>query len=166
MRVFPVTALALVALLTAAGCASETPDETPEGAGGTEDAAVETTDGGSVDDGSAGEEGGTGEEVVERFYAASEQITVELTLYSTDDGGRSTPFFSGYRPTVEFDHLGQSVACSVQLPAELDQFTPGETHLVGLECNEGVTVHVDEPGLTLVESGKENGEGEVVFTEV
>lgn len=150
----------LVALLLA-GCSGQSVDPAEEVA----DSPAEAVER-EVEETTAQTEAGTEEEAVERFYAASEQITVELTLYSTDDGGRSTPFFSGYRPTVEFDHLDQSVGCSVQLPAELDQFTPGETHLVGLECNEDVTVHVDEPGLTLVESGKENGEGEVVFTEV
>lgn len=166
MRTSPVTALALIALLTAAGCASETPGETTEGATGDPGgAAVETTDDGSADGGSAEEESGD-EEAVERVFGAGEQITVELTLYASDEGGRSTPFFSGYRPTVEFDHLAQSVACSVQLPADLDQFAPGETHLVGLECGEEVAVHVGEPGLTLVEGGRENGGGEVVFTEV
>ena len=143
MRTSPVTALALVALLMTAGCTAETPEEPREEA-------------------AAGEEA----EPVERVFGVGEQITVDLTLHATEDGGRSTPFFSGYRPTVEFDHLDQSVACSVQLPADLDQFAPGETHLVGLECDDEVTVHVDEPDLVLVESGKENGEGEVVFTEI
>ncbi|WP_017585634.1 hypothetical protein [Nocardiopsis ganjiahuensis] len=147
MRTPPVAVLALAALLTASGCASETPEEPQEGAPETAPAAGE-------------------EEAVERVFGAGEQITVDLTLYATEDGGRSTPFFSGYRPTAEFDHLDQSVSCSVQLPADLDQFAPGETHMVGLECGEEVTVHVDEPGLVLIESGKENGEGEVVFTEI
>lgn len=165
MRASPVTVLALVAVLTAAGCSSETPEETPERAvEAPEEVVDEATDDGSAADGPVGQEDGE-EEVVEWVFGAGEQITVELTLYSEADGGRSTPFFSGYRPTVDFDYLGQSAACSVQLPADLDRFEPGETRLVGLECAEEVTVHVDDQGFVLIESGKENGEGEVVFTE-
>lgn len=166
MRTSPVTVLALVALTAAAGCSSVTPEEIPERAvEAPEQAVEETADDGSVGDGPGGQEDGQ-EEIVEWVFGTGEQITVELTMYSTEDGGRSTLFFSGYRPTVEFDYLGQSVDCSVQLPAELDGFYPGETHLVGLECVEAVTVHVDEQGFVLIESGKENGEGEVIFTEV
>lgn len=147
MRTSPVTVPALVILLAVSGCASEAPEEPQEGG-------AETAPSAEKED-----------EAVERVFGTGEQITVDLTLYATEDGGRSTPFFSGYRPTAEFDHLDQSVSCSVQLPAGLDQFAPGETHMVGLECDEEVTVHVGEPGLVLVESGKENGGGEVVFTE-
>ncbi|WP_017582751.1 hypothetical protein [Nocardiopsis valliformis] len=153
---------ALTALLFA-GCSgpSDAPvEETADSpAGGLE--AVETEE--NPAETGAGE---PEEEITEWVFAAGDQITVELTLYSEADGGRSTPVYSGYRPTVEFDHLGQSVACSVQLPADVSPFEPGETHLVGLECAEEVTVHVDDPGFVLIEGGKENGEGEAVFTDM
>ena len=159
MRTSPVVFPAAFAALLLAGCSGTSAEPGEE----TADNPAEAV--GKAD----GEEGltetGTEEESTERVFAANEQITVELTMYDTDDGGRSTPFFSGFRPTVEFDHLNQSVTCSVQLPADLDHFEPGQTHLVGLECADEVTVHVDETGLVLVEGGRENGEGEVLFPE-
>ena len=158
-------ALAFPSLLLAAGCAASTdepestePVESAETAGGT----GETAQGEG-----AGGEGGTGEteEEQERTYAVGEQITVELTMYSAEDGGRQTAFFSGYRPTIEFDHLDLSVTCAVQLPTDLERFEPGQTHLVGLECVDEVVAHPDEAGFVLLEGGKENGAGAVVFTQ-
>lgn len=157
MRTSSVIALAVVALV-AAGCASGTPEESVgEGPEEGSEAVTETSDGTTEDE---------SDEVVEWVFGVGEQISVELTLYSGDDGGRGTPVFSGYRPTVEFDHLGQSVPCSLQLPSNVSPFEPGDTHLVGLECDEEVTVHVDELGFVLTEGGKENGDGEVVLTEM
>lgn len=156
------------AALLLAGCSGPSTEPAEEAADNPVEAVeVEETEGTSTETGGKG----TGasepeEEITEWIFAANEQISVELTMYDSDDGGRSTPFFSGFRPTVEFDHLNQSVACSVQLPAELDHFEPGQTHLVGLECADEVTVHVEETGLVLIEGGKENGEGEVVFPTV
>ncbi|GAA1116121.1 hypothetical protein [Nocardiopsis metallicus] len=156
---------ALLALLLT-GC-SGTSDEPAEEAADSPAGAAEAVQAEEPEEGLAetGAEGAE-EEVTEWVFAAGDQITVELTLYSEADGGRSTPVYSGYRPSVEFDHLGQSVACSVQLPADVSPFEPGETHLVGLECAEEVTVHVDDPGFVLIEGGKENGEGEAVFTDM
>lgn len=156
------TALALAGLLTAAGCASQGPGADPNG----EEAVGVPEEGADTDQAGGGLVAEEEEEVVEWVFEAGEQITVELTMYSEADGGRSTPVFSGYRPTVEFDHLGQSLTCAVQLPSDASPFEPGDTHLVGLECVDSVTVHVDEPGFVLVEGGKENGGGEVVLTEM
>lgn len=156
--------LTFPALLLTAGCAVST-DEAESAAPA--DAFEETVQGGDTEDGASDTETATEgtEEPQERTYAVGEQITVELTMYSTEDGGRHSPFFSGYRPTIEFDHLGRSSTCSVQLPVDLEQFDPGGTHLVGLECDAEIVVHPDEVGFALIEGGKENGEGVVLLTE-
>jgi len=167
MRTFATFVPALVAcaaLVAAAGCAPEGP-EADVGAGpGDGVAAAAEGSGGSAGEGSSGP--GETEETVVWVFGVGEQISVELTLHSGEDGGRGTPVFSGYRPTVEFDHLDQSVDCALQLPSTVGSFEPGDTHLVGLECDEEVTVHVDELGFVLTEGGKENGDGEVVLTEM
>lgn len=167
MRTCHVVVPAALAALLLAGCSGTSADPAEE----VVDNSAETTE--TAEDGGAGKSeespagtGGEEEIITEWVFAANEQISVELTMHDTEDGGRTTPFYSGYRPTAEFDHLNQSVACSVQLPADLAHFEPGQTHLVGLECAEEVTVHVDEPGLVLIESGKESGEGEVIFPAV
>ena len=99
----------------------------------------------------------------EHVFAPGEQITADLTMYDGDDG-RRTPFFSGYRPTIEFRHGGLSGECGVRLPVELREFPPGETHTVVLECGTEVVVSADDRGFALVEDGVERGTGEVVLT--
>lgn len=105
------------------------------------------------------------EEPEEHPYGAGEQITVDLTLLPTDEGGRVSPFFSGYQGTVDFGTESPGVDCSLRLPADLDEFVPGDSHMVVLECTEDVVVHVTETGVSLVEDGDEIGRGDVVFTE-
>jgi translation elongation factor EF-Tu-like GTPase len=95
-------------------------------------------------------------------YAAGEPITADLTMLPTGDGGRRTPFRSGYRPGVVFESEGREVACAVLLPDGLDAFPPGETHTVVFECADAVAV--EATGFTLVEHGRERGRGDVVLT--
>lgn len=102
--------------------------------------------------------------VTEHTYAPDEQITVDLTMHGGDDGGRTTPFLSGYQPTIEFEHQEQTAECTAQLPVELQEFPPGESHAIGLRCGTEVTVHADAPGFRLLEGGTEYGTGEVVLT--
>ena len=162
MRNVPV-ALFLV-VLAAAGCSTDSPggpgSAPPPESGGSASGKEESGDSVAVE----GAEGGQ-EEVTEYVYAVKEQITVDLTMYTNSEGGRLTPFFSGYRPVIEFDHQEQSASCSVQLPQGLSEFAPGESHVVGLECDTEITVHVDTPGFTLLETKAPHGAGEVVFTE-
>lgn len=148
------TALLLVAMFAVGGCSASSPS-------GPGSAPPPEPGGPAGVDGAGAEE----EEVTEYTYAANEQITVDLTMHTNSEGGRLTPFFSGYRPTIEFESQDQSAECTTQLPVELSEFAPGETHMVVLECDTEITVHVDTPGFTLLETGTEHGSGEVVFTE-
>ncbi|WP_150240738.1 hypothetical protein [Nocardiopsis quinghaiensis] len=102
--------------------------------------------------------------VTEHTYGPGRQITVDLTMRAGDDGGRTTPFFSGYRTTVRFEHRDQVAGCTARLPVGTREFRPGESHVIGLECDTEVTVHVDAPGLALLDGDDEHGSGEVVFT--
>ena len=143
MRTISIALLWAATLIAAAGCSADGQAPAP-GTGGIEEGAPPA--------------GG------EQTFEPGRQITVELTMAASDDGGRNTSFFSGYRPTVEFDYEEQSTMCYAQLPVELREFPPGETHRVGLECEDEVAVHPDTPGFRFVESGRAVGEGEVVFT--
>ncbi|WP_121180970.1 hypothetical protein [Nocardiopsis sp. Huas11] len=98
----------------------------------------------------------------EHAYAAGEPITADLTMLTTDDGGRRTPFRSGYRTGVVFESEEREVACAVLLPDGLAEFPPGETHTVVFECADPVAV--EATGFTLLESGRERGHGDVVLT--
>ncbi|MGW8528640.1 MULTISPECIES: hypothetical protein [Nocardiopsidaceae] len=136
MRATP-SLLALGALLLAAGC----------GGGEAQDPPAATAEA----------------EPTEYVFAPGDRITVELTMYDGEDG-RRTPFFSGYRPSIEFGHGGPAVECGAHLPVDLREFPPGETHTIVLECGSEVAVPVDDPGFALVEDGVERGTGEVVPT--
>jgi translation elongation factor EF-Tu-like GTPase len=143
MRKIPFALIAAAALVAVAGCSSDEPGSS-SGNGGVEEGAPP-----------AGSE---------QTFEAGRQITVELTMAESGDGGRITSFFSGYRPTVEFEYEEQSTTCYAQLPVDLREFPPGETHRIGLECDDAVAAHPDTPGFQLVESGKTVGTGVIVFT--
>lgn len=143
MRTIPIALLAVAALVAVAGCSSDEPDPS-SGSGGVEEGAPP-----------AGSE---------QTFEPGRQITVELTMNASGDGGRSTSFFSGYRPTIEFEYQEQSTTCYAQLPVDLREFPPGETHRIGLECDDAVAAHPDTPAFTLLEGGDALGTGEIVFT--
>ncbi len=103
--------------------------------------------------------GGTSREYT---YQPGEQITVDLTMHAD---GRTTPFLSGYQPTIEFAYQEQTAECSARLPVDLHEFPPGGNHVIGLDCDQEITVHTDTPGFRLLEDGTEYGTGEVVFTD-
>ncbi|KOX16978.1 hypothetical protein [Nocardiopsis sp. NRRL B-16309] len=111
-----------------------------------------------------GSTSGPEEVPAEQAYAAGDRITADLTMHPTEEGGRSTPFYSGYRPDIAFGPDGQESACAVQLPDDLSEFAPGETHMVVFECSEDVLVDSAAPEFVLWESGQERGVGDVVFT--
>lgn len=101
----------------------------------------------------------------EHTYPPHAEMSVELATVGSDDGGRLTSFFSGYRVAVEFDHAEQSSECTVQLPEELAEFRPGETHLIVLECVDEIVVPASETGFTALENEREIGRGDVVLTD-
>ncbi|MDE3720758.1 hypothetical protein PWG71_05115 [Nocardiopsis sp. N85] len=143
MRTIPIALFAAAALVALAGCSSDEPDAA-SGSGGVEQGAPPTA--------------------TEQTFEPGRQIAVELTMLSSADGGRSTSFFSGYRPTIEFEYEEQSTECYAQLPVDLREFPPGETHRIGLECDSEILAHPETPGFRVLEGGEETGTGVVVFT--
>lgn len=132
--------LLLAATLCAAGC-SRAPEAEPGGPDG-------------------GPEGVPDQQV----YASGEPFAADLTMYPAEEGGRRTPFRTGYRPDAGFGPDGPRIACAVRLPADLPEFPPGETHLVVFECSDDVVVDTGAPEFVLWEDAHERGSGEVVFT--
>ncbi len=66
------------------------------------------------------------------------QIKVNLTALTKDEGGRNTPFYTKYRPQIKLYpyedsgiavYAGEVTGCII-LPNDLENFMPGETHEV------------------------------------
>lgn len=152
MRSLPTCFVSAVAVLFLASCTS--------GGGGTASSGGEEPSVPDEDVSTAAE--ATADEYV---YPPRAEMSVELTIRGSDDGGRHTSFFSGYRMTVEFDHAEQSSECTAQLPEELPEFRPEETHLIVLECVDEIVVPVAETGCTAWENERQIGRGDVVFTD-
>jgi elongation factor Tu len=89
------------------------------------------------------------------------RFEASVVVLSREEGGRHTPFFSGYKP--QFYFRTTDVTGSVALPAEVDMCMPGD-HVVGLtvELAAETPVAMDE-GLRFAirEGGKTVGSGVV-----
>jgi elongation factor Tu len=89
------------------------------------------------------------------------RFEASVVVLTKEEGGRHTPFFTGYKP--QFYFRTTDVTGSVTLPAEVDMCMPGD-HLVGLtvELSADTPVAMDE-GLRFAirEGGKTVGSGVV-----
>ena len=89
------------------------------------------------------------------------RFEASVVVLSKEEGGRHTPFFSGYKP--QFYFRTTDVTGSVALPAEVDMCMPGD-HVVGItvELSAETPVAMDE-GLRFAirEGGKTVGSGVV-----
>ena len=94
-------------------------------------------------------------------FAAKTRIPVRLQLKPTAQGGRIAPIAGGYRPTVVFAASGTSTVCGVAR-GDVAQVGPGETHEVALRCQDAVRVPTDARGFSLLEEGREIGNGVVL----
>lgn len=95
-------------------------------------------------------------------FTGKQRIPVRLTMNARDDGGRHTPFFGGYRPTVRFGEGDSAIdaVCAVDTRG-LDEFAPGAMHVVDLRCTSTVTVHEGALDFIILEGGREVGAGTV-----
>ncbi|WP_052667430.1 hypothetical protein [Nitriliruptor alkaliphilus] len=121
---------------------------------------------GEAGSGEAGSgEAGTGEdgEAADepRTFAAGEEIAVQVSWLASDDGGRRTGVFGGYRGTLTFP-AHDPMTCTVGAPAEGGSMDPGTTHEVALTCPEDVTVAPGEETFTVEEGGRLVGDGLVL----
>ena len=86
----------------------------------------------------------------------------EASIYvlSKDEGGRHTPFFSGYKP--QFYFRTTDVTGSINLPAGVEMCMPGDNVKITVELMEGMPVAMDE-GLRFAirEGGRTVGSGVV-----
>lgn len=150
----PRASLTLIAvLLLAVGCGS--------GADGIDDAGLDA-DGvaGDAVDGVAGD-AADGEGHGPRTFAAGEGIPTSLTLLGSDEGGRQSGIFGGYRPEVTFVDL-EPMTCTVGSRPGGGALEPGETDDVELSCADEVTVDPGSPTFVVEEGGRQVGSGEVL----
>jgi elongation factor Tu len=86
----------------------------------------------------------------------------EASIYvlSKDEGGRHTPFFSGYKP--QFYFRTTDVTGSIKLPAGVEMCMPGDNVKIDVELMDGMPVAMDD-GLRFAirEGGRTVGSGVV-----
>ena len=86
------------------------------------------------------------------------KFEAEIYVLSKDEGGRHTPFFSGYKP--QFYFRTTDVTGSIKLPAGVEMCMPGDNVKIEVELMEGMPVAMDE-GLRFAirEGGRTVGSG-------
>ncbi|MFD6857688.1 hypothetical protein ACFWCF_10140 [Rhodococcus sp. NPDC060090] len=93
-------------------------------------------------------------------FTAGEEIPVDLSMRPSNVGGRSTPFYSGYRPQVSFASA-DAITCTVKGPAHGEPFEPGTRSIVPFVCTVEVTVGSEDVKVGVLEGGREVGTGTV-----
>jgi len=88
------------------------------------------------------------------------KFEANIYVLAKDEGGRHTPFFSGYKP--QFYFRTTDVTGSINLPAGVEMCMPGDNVKITVELMEGMPVAMDE-GLRFAirEGGRTVGSGVV-----
>ena len=88
------------------------------------------------------------------------KFEANIYVLSKDEGGRHTPFFSGYRP--QFYFRTTDVTGAIKLPAGVEMCMPGDNVKIEVELMDGMPVAMDE-GLRFAirEGGRTVGSGVV-----
>ena len=88
------------------------------------------------------------------------KFEANIYVLSKDEGGRHTPFFSGYKP--QFYFRTTDVTGSIKLPAGVEMCMPGDNVQVEVELMDGMPVAMDD-GLRFAirEGGRTVGSGVV-----
>ncbi|OWK35934.1 elongation factor Tu [Fimbriiglobus ruber] len=101
-------------------------------------------------------------QVIAKPNSITPHTKFEANIYvlSKDEGGRHTPFFSGYKP--QFYFRTTDVTGGIALPAGVEMCMPGDNVKVTVELMEGMPVAMDE-GLRFAirEGGRTVGSGVV-----
>jgi elongation factor Tu len=101
-------------------------------------------------------------QVIAKPGSITPHLNFEANIYvlSKDEGGRHTPFFSGYKP--QFYFRTTDVTGSIILPAGVEMCMPGDNVKVTVNLMEGMPVAMDE-GLRFAirEGGRTVGSGVV-----
>jgi translation elongation factor EF-Tu-like GTPase len=95
-------------------------------------------------------------------FTAGEEILVDLSMKPSNVGGRSGPFYSGYRPQVSFASA-EAIVCTIKGPAHGEPFAPGTRSTVPMVCTAEVTVGSGDVEVGVLEGGREVGSGSVRF---
>ena len=111
---------------------------------------------------------GTKKEEVERGMVLAKPGTItphkkfeaEVYVLTKDEGGRSTPFFTGYRP--QFYFRTTDVTGSVTLPTGTEMVMPGDNVKVTVELGETTPIAMEEKSrFAIREGGRTVGSGVV-----
>jgi len=88
------------------------------------------------------------------------KFEANIYVLSKDEGGRHTPFFSGYKP--QFYFRTTDVTGSIKLPAGVEMCMPGDNVKIDVELMDGMPVAMDD-GLRFAirEGGRTVGSGVV-----
>ena len=88
------------------------------------------------------------------------KFDASIYVLSKDEGGRHTPFFSGYKP--QFYFRTTDVTGSIKLPEGVEMCMPGDNVKIGVELMDGMPVAMDD-GLRFAirEGGRTVGSGVV-----
>jgi elongation factor Tu len=89
------------------------------------------------------------------------RFTASIYVLKKEEGGRHTPFFSGYRP--QFYFRTTDVTGAVELPDGVDMCLPGDHATVTVNLHDDAPIAMDE-GLRFAirEGGRTVGSGSVV----
>lgn len=90
-----------------------------------------------------------------------ETVKATIRLKTKDEGGRNTPIFNGYHPTIRFSDVGKDITGYITLPEEVEMLMPGETL-----ANVRIDFASFEPNFVgrnfvLLEGGKTIAEGQI-----
>ena len=86
------------------------------------------------------------------------KFAASLKMYSTEDGGRHTPFFNGYKPLFYFRVT--DITGTVELTSGVETVSPGESANVTVNLESPVAMEVGT-AFKIREGGKTIGEGTV-----
>jgi elongation factor Tu len=88
------------------------------------------------------------------------KFTAEVYVLSKDEGGRHTPFVSGYRP--QFFFRTTDVTGTLSLPAGVEMVMPGDNVTMTIELIEGKPVAMEQGSkFAIREGGKTVGAGTI-----
>jgi translation elongation factor EF-Tu-like GTPase len=95
-------------------------------------------------------------------YPATKSLPASITLLKRNgDVGRSTPFFTRYRPQHRFSGGKQDITCSIEVLKPKEGVNPGETAEIMINCAKEFKVIEGQPNFTVFEGGRKVAEGKL-----
>jgi translation elongation factor EF-Tu-like GTPase len=95
------------------------------------------------------------------------ELSAEVTLFErSGNTGRSTGINHNYRPQLNFSSLiegvncqGSEVTCEIHIPKPKETVQPGETTVVGINCDSNFNTYSGKATFTILEGGRVVGKG-------